>query len=215
MQRSKKYESLLYGRLCASAYCVQKKDLVSAAEVMASAFSDDPAIRYLLGGEHMGMEDWRYFHCVLSAVYGKCIMLSTDESLNNLLILFPPHLKAVPAFRFLFCGGIRLRRFFGSTLFFRSLRYERNCQAIKSRFLSSQTWYCMCFVVSPQMQGQNFGSRLIRPVLDVLDSESIPLYLETHTETNISIFIHLGFSKVDTSHIPGTNIKQYAMLRKQ
>ncbi len=79
-----------------TAYFLQQKDLPRGAAIMASAFRADPSIRYLLGGKTLGENDWRYFDTVLRAIYGKCIQLSTDRSLNDLLILFPPQLKAVP-----------------------------------------------------------------------------------------------------------------------
>lgn len=203
----------LYDELAAAGHWVKRKELTAAAKVMASAFHDDPSIRYLLGGEKEGEADWKYFYCVLKAVYGKCIMLSTDEGLNDLLVLLPPRLKAVPTFSFLQKGGIFLSRFFGPGLFIRSFRYERNCRIIKSRFLTPRSWYCMCFAVSPGMQGRGLGSRLIKPVLDVFDRYDIPLYLETHKAGNVSMYTHLGFTAVDVTKIPATDITQYAMLK--
>lgn len=213
MKRSVKKVSV-YGELCKTAYPVERKDLVAAAKVMASAFYDDPSIRYLLGGEKEGDSDWKYFHCVLKAIYGKCVILSTDKSLNNLLVLFPPELKAVPTLSFLLKGGIRLCSSFGLNLFFRSLSYEKNCQAVKSRFMTPRTWYCMCFVVSPKMQKQGLGSQLIKPVLNVFSEHKIPLYLETHKAVNVSIYTHLGFETVDITTIPTTNIIQSTMMKE-
>lgn len=205
----------LHSLLCATAYCIKENDFISAAKVMASAFFDDPAIRYLLGGEKEGISDWKYFYYILKSIHGKCIMLSTDKRANNLLILFPPQLKAIPTLRFLFGGGIGLCRSFGLKLFFRSLNYEKNCKTIKNKFVTPQTWYCMCFVVSPTMQKQGLGSQLIKPVLEIFNERHIPLYLETHKAANVSIYTHLGFTTVDVSSIPTTDITQYSMLKKQ
>ena len=210
----KNYEMPLYHSLSQTAYCVQQKDLIAAARVMAAAFYEDASIRYLLGGKGEGPQDWKYFHAVLRAVCGKCVMLSDDESINSLLILFPPELKAVPAVPFLRNGGLGLCRQFGAGLLLRSLRYENNCRAVKSRYVTPDTWYCMCFVVSPERQGQGLGSRLIRPVLDVLERHHIPLYLETHEAVNVQIYRHLGFETVGVSRIPKTDIQQYSMLRR-
>ena len=203
----------LSGRLCAAGYPLQEKDLPRAARVMAAAFSDDASIRYLLGGTQEGSNDWKYFLCVLRAVFGRCVMLSADENINDLLILFPPELKAVPALPFLLRGGVMLCRSFGPALFLRSLNYENNCKTVKRRHIGESTWYCMCFAVTPHLQGQGRGSRLIRPALEVLDSSHIPLYLETHKQVNVSIYEHLGFETVEKNTIPGTPIPQHAMVR--
>ena len=200
--------------LTGSAYSLHKDDLEKCARLMAAAFHDDPSIRYLLGGQPLGSHDWRYFLCVLKAIYGKCVMLSDSEELRSLLILFPPKLKSVPTIGFMANGGVELCRFFGLPLFRRSVIYENNCQRIKSRLTTPDTWYCMCLVVAPEEQGRGIGSGLLKPVLEVLDEYRSPVYLETHKERNTQIYRHLGFDIADISTIPGTGIKQYAMLRK-
>lgn len=205
--------AVLLEQLPKTSYFLQPDDLEAAAKVMAAAFSRDPSIRYLLGGKAEGPADWRYFLTVLKAVYGKCLILSSDSSIPDLLVLFPPELKSVPTLRFFLKGGLGLCRFFGPSLFLRSLNYEKNCQRIKARFFTSHTWYCLCFVVQPDKQGQGRGSRLIRPVLQALENSRLPLYLETHKEVNTHIYQHLGFRTVDISTIPGTTATQYAMLR--
>ena len=204
----------LYNHLCKTAYCIQKKDLIAAAKVIAAAFSDDASIRYLLGGKTEGRNDWKYFFCVLKAIYGKCVMLSADERIDSVLILFPPQLKAVPTMSFLLNGGIGLCPSFGISLYLRSLHYENNCQAVKNRYGTPDTWYCMCFVVSPQMQRQGIGSRLIKPVLKILECNHIPLYLETHKAVNADIYKHFGFETVEISTIPKTSIIQYSMMKE-
>ena len=197
-----------------SAYSLRKDDLEKGARLMAAAFHDDPSIRYLLGGQTLGSHDWRYFLSVLKAIYGKCVMLSDSMTLHSLLILFPPKLKSVPTIGFMANGGAGLCRFFGLPLFRRSVIYENNCQRIKSRLTTPDTWYCMCLVVAPEEQGRGIGSGLLKPVLEVLDEYRSPVYLETHKERNTQIYRHLGFDLANISTIPGTGIKQYAMLRK-
>lgn len=162
----------------------------------------------------MGNDDWRYFYVTLKSVYHKCVMISSDEKLNDLLTLFPPELKGVPTFGFLTAGGIALSRFYEKGIFRRSIRYEENCVAIKRRFLLPGNWYCMFFVVDSRMQGQGRGSHLFKPVLKILAEAGHPVYLETHKAVNTEIYRHLGFETVDVSVIPGTDRTQYAMLTK-
>ncbi len=193
-------------------YFVQKTDLKKCARLMASAFSLDPSIRHLLGGTTQGQNDWRYFHTVLKSVFGKSIMLSNDSELNELLVLFPPKLKAVPTIPFFINGGAKLSALFEKGLLLRSVRYEANCKRMKEQIVSKEMWYCMCFVVSPELQGQGRGSRLIKSALAVLDEHNISLYLETHKAVNVEIYKHLGFEVEAITTIPKTEIVQYGML---
>lgn len=208
-------ETQLYRRLCDTAYEIQKKDIEAAAKVIAEAFSDDPAIRYLLGGKSVGENDCKYFTCLLKAIYGKCVIVSTNDTIKNVLILFPPELQAVPTLPFLVKGGIKLIRHFGIGLFTRSISYENNCRRIKRKYVTPKTWYCMCFVVSPEHQGRGEGGRLLKPILQIFDDEQIPLYLETHKRVNTDIYKRFGFEVVEKAAIPKTEITQYSMLRKQ
>lgn len=194
-------------------YTVRKSDLKKCAHLMACAFDNDPSIRYLLGGTEQGRNDWRYFHTVLGAVFGKCIMLSNDSELNDLLILFPPALKAVPTLPFLLNGGIKLPTLFEKGLLIRSLKYEANCKRMKEKIAPSDAWYCMCFVVKPELQGKGRGSRLIRSAIRALDCHRASLYLETHKYVNVELYKHLGFQVKASSPIPSTDIIQYGMLR--
>lgn len=202
----------LCDRLRQEATFLPASALPSAAEWMAAAFCHDPSIRYLLGGQEQGDGDRDYFLTVLRAVWGKALLLSCTPDAQDLLVLFPPALKSVPATGFFRHGGAGLRRHFGLSLYTRSLRYENHCRRVKARFLTPDTWYCLCFAVAPERQGQGVGSRLLRPVLRALEDARFSLYLETHREDNVRIYGHFGFRTVDVSVIPGTDITQYAML---
>ncbi len=49
-------------------------------------------------------------------------------------------LRSVPPLCFMQNGGIILARRFGLSLFRRSINYEGNCQRIKNRFTTPETW---------------------------------------------------------------------------
>ena len=119
--------------LQAAGHGVRPEELEACAHLMARAFHDDPAIRYLLEGTDLGPGDWRCFYTVLRAVYGKCVLLSADDRLENLLILFPPNLKSVPTLAFFRRGGGKLRRHFGPGLYVRPLRDEAHCGRIREK----------------------------------------------------------------------------------
>ena len=180
---------------------------------MSRAFENDPAIRYLLGGSSQGQNDWKYFHTVLKSVFGKCIMVSNDGTLKDLLILFPPGLNSVPTVSFFINGGISLPGLFPGGLLIRSLKYESNCKKMKKNIISDNTWYCMCLVVEPGFQGKGRGSRLIKSAFEVSDCYGFPVYLETHKAINVEIYKHLGFELIKSAYIPDTDIVQYGMLK--
>ncbi|MDG6222059.1 MAG: GNAT family N-acetyltransferase [Candidatus Bathyarchaeota archaeon] len=67
--------------------------------------------------------------------------------------------------------------------------------------------------VAPKFQDKGFGKRLIQPMLQRLDDEKIPCYLETIDEKNVGFYQRFGFEIIGKSNIPETNFVNWAMLR--
>jgi ribosomal protein S18 acetylase RimI-like enzyme len=75
-------------------------------------------------------------------------------------------------------------------------------------------WYLQIIGVDPAYQGQGFSSRLLRPVLERIDRERMPCYLETNSGKNVAIYRRSGFELVSEDKMPGTELTVFAMLRK-
>jgi GNAT superfamily N-acetyltransferase len=85
--------------------------------------------------------------------------------------------------------------------------------AVHARLVPFKHMYLQSIGVNPLYQGQGCSGRLIRPMLARLDAEKMPCYLETLEKKNVSIYEHMGFTLIDESPIPGTDLWCYAMLR--
>jgi len=55
---------------------------------------------------------------------------------------------------------------------------------------------------------------LVRPVLEHIDREAMPCYLDTSAEKNVAIYRRFGFEVVLEDKMPGTELRIFAMLRK-
>jgi len=63
--------------------------------------------------------------------------------------------------------------------------------------------YIQTLGVSTSYQGKGYGGKLLRTILDVVDNpasslSNVPLYLETESEENESLYKHFGFHTVET-----------------
>src|SRR5262249_8546927 len=47
--------------------------------------------------------------------------------------------------------------------------------------------------IGPGLQGQGFGSALMRPTLERCDSDGLPAYLEASSERSAALYARLGF----------------------
>jgi GNAT superfamily N-acetyltransferase len=55
-------------------------------------------------------------------------------------------------------------------------------------------WYLPWFGVDSAVQGQGFGSDLIKPCLDIVDRDHLPAYLDSTNPRNVSFYERHGFT---------------------
>jgi ribosomal protein S18 acetylase RimI-like enzyme len=58
-------------------------------------------------------------------------------------------------------------------------------------------WYLATLGTAPERQGQGVGSALLRSMLDHVDREGQPAYLESSKERNVSLYARFGFEVID------------------
>ena len=74
--------------------------------------------------------------------------------------------------------------------------------------------YVMIVGVDPEHQGQGFGSKLLRALIEESDRTGVPIYLETETEDNVSMYEHLGFKVLAKITLPVVEVPLWEMLRE-
>ena len=96
----------------------------------------------------------------------------------------------------------------------RQMAFEMYAREVRKRVVPFSHWYLQLLGVAPECQGLGFSSRLLTPVLARIDKEGSPCFVETQDEKNVAIYEHFGFKVGEEGIVPGTNIKHWAMLRK-
>ena len=92
--------------------------------------------------------------------------------------------------------------------------YGRYVDNVHRKLVPYPHWYLQIIGVDPAYQGQGFSSQLVRPMLERIDREYLPCFLETNIEKNVAIYQRFGFGIVSEDEIPGTELMSFAMLRK-
>jgi len=92
--------------------------------------------------------------------------------------------------------------------------YGRFADSLHRRLVPYPHWYLQIIGVDPAHQGEGFSSRLLRPVLERIDLERMPCFLETNNEKNAAIYRRFGFEVLSEDKLPGTEVTSFAMLRK-
>ena len=139
---------------------------------------------------------------------------SSSKEADAIILLTPPNYKGTKAIPFFLGGGIKLFFKTSPLIFFRLLKYETHAMKLKEKHTSHQCWYLYNITVKPDYQKNGMCSKILKPILEYLDKIEQDCYLETHKESNVSLYEHFGFKLVEISCIPNTDIKHFAMLRK-
>ena len=194
------------------AYYIQEYDLKRVGEMVGGTFADDTAVKYLLGDVSEKTRS-RYCQTTYRSMFGDAIMISTDAAIDNLIVLCPPGYRGIPTMRFLRSGGLATVFGLGLGAMKRSIAFEKNAVAVRNRYSDDKTWYLMTFAVRAGKTHQGLGSAILRPVLEWMDKNHYSVYLETDKAVNVEMYEHFGFQVVDICMVPGSQIKQYGMLR--
>ncbi len=74
-------------------------------------------------------------------------------------------------------------------------------------------YYLGAVGVVPARQGRGIGAALLNPVLRRADDESVEVYLETSTDSNVAFYAALGFVVTGEHEIPDGGPHVWAMSR--
>ncbi len=208
----KKYDSVSRFHREVVAYYIQEYDLKRVGEMVGGTFADDTAVKYLFGDVSEKTRN-RYCQTTYRSMFGDAIMISTDAAIDNLIVLCPPGYRGIPTMRFMRSGGLATVFGLGLGAMKRSIAFEKNAVAVRNRYSDDKTWYLMTFAVRAGKTHQGLGSAILRPVLEWMDKNHYSVYLETDKAVNVEMYEHFGFQVVDICMVPGSQIKQYGMLR--
>ncbi len=94
------------------------------------------------------------------------------------------------------------------------LEYTETCEMLHRKHAPFPHWYLENIAVLPEHQGKGHASFLLKTMLERIDEEKLPCYLETQNKKNVSIYQKFGFKVVEETTIIG-QFDFYLMLRKK
>ena len=192
-----------------------RKDRDAGAAVLGRAFTEYELFRHYFPDktERRAVADtFSFILLSVSLKYGE--VYASSEKLEGVAAWLPPGkatfgvwqiIRSVPLsilFRFARLGASRLQA------------YGRYVDKMHRKLVPYPHWYLQVIGVDPAYHGQGFSSRLVRPVLQRIDRERMPCFLDTNTEKNVAIYRRFGFEVISEDKIPGTELTSFAMLRK-
>jgi ribosomal protein S18 acetylase RimI-like enzyme len=187
-------------------------DVRALVDVLARAFDDDPVPNYLFPGDRrrrMGLR--RFFSVQLRHMYRGRDEVWTTDDLGGAALWAPPD-KARP-------GLSELLHLLPVAPFLTGLGRRapdagRLLAAVDRARPRETHWYLATLGTAPDRQGQGIGSSLVRTVLEKVDAQGLPAYLESSKERNLAFYARFGFEVTGEIHAPGGGPTLWLMWRE-
>jgi ribosomal protein S18 acetylase RimI-like enzyme len=191
-----------------------KSDMARSTEVLIDAFWDDPLNLYFIPeGENRRklLSEYIQFRLKFAFKYGEVYSTSTD--FEGIAAWFPPGMSDMTNFRLLRTGGLNLVRRLGMDTVSRMSRIGSHTAGLRKQHLPEPHWHLFPIAVHPKHQGKGFASALMRPMLERIQNESLPCFLETQNEKNVSLYEHFGFEVIFKETFPEVELSNWGMVR--
>ena len=210
---SNEFELALKAIKDAGLYIAQPKDLERLAESAKHSYEGYPLHDWFAKGTYDGEVTKQIIHISLKTMINDGIIYADSEEINGFAMWLPPNYPGVNALAFLFSGGIKLIMYAGLGIVDRLLSYESYAMKLKEKNSSSEDWYLYNLSVVKDKQGKGIASKLLKPMLKLLDKQNKGCYLETNKKENVSLYEHFGFKLMEEGMVPKSNVKHYAMRK--
>ena len=197
-------------------YRIKRKDISKASRVLAEAFQDDPIWIHLIPGEELRREKLQLVFAFIirySLHYGE--IYSPTEAIEGVAIWIPDKYVEQTFWRVLRSGALLLGFKIGNDLGKSLSNTLDPIDTDRKENIKPPYMYLQAIGVSPKFQGQGLGSKLLRSMFEKLDSNNIPIYLETETEKNAAMYKKLGFEVVKEGLLHNLDFYLWEMIRRK
>ena len=195
-------------------YKVRKREIPSTGAVFAAAFRDDPVWKAVLDGF---TEEQRVAYFEGPARY--CRKFGTFRASSELMEGCAGWVRSkfadMTIWRGMMIGSLSMLRTVSIKLLLSMAPIFAPLEQARRESMGERDYiYLIILGVAPEHQGKGHGGRLLRTVLAEADSEQLPVFLETATETNIAMYERFGFQVVHKVMHPVIDIPQFGMVRE-
>jgi ribosomal protein S18 acetylase RimI-like enzyme len=192
--------------------------LDDAVEIMSAAFRDNPLWVYIIPDEDRRERDLpRFFRVLIKSQLTSRQLYGVNDPLEGIAVWKLPNsperkLGSIIRSELLWT----MARFLlspGSIQLIKARKILSGSGEMHKRYAPGPHYFLDILAVHPKSQGKGLASRLVRPMLERADRESLPTYTDTSTPENVTIYEHYGFEVKEHLESPETGLNFWALLR--
>lgn len=189
-------------------------DLEPMTQVLAQSFEEDPLVSFILPNQKTRVKTVAKFFRAMGRLNIRAgSAFGVGEPLQGVAVwIFPnkPEASATPKDLLSFLPVLFSSYPMGMR---RARAVLSQIDANHKKHASEPHFYLDNLGVLASSRGQGLSSQLIRPFLEMADSQKVIAYTDTVTDVNVPLYQHFGFELVEENLIAGTGITTYALKR--
>ena len=193
---------------------LSKSDIGPAVDLLTRAFWDDSLCVYFFPNEEERKKLLPvFFKFRLKQAIQNGEVYATSSGLEGVAIWQHSNTVDSSYWKNLRAGGFGFYRTMGRNLVNRMMKMDHFTSQRRAKYAVTPYMHLGPVAVDPKLQGQGYSSKLIRPMLERLDRQELPCYLEAQSEDNVSIYEHYGFEVLAKGNVPIADIPHWDMMR--
>lgn len=192
-------------------------DVEPAARVISRAFVDDPLCSFILPFRRTRINTlYKFFRAMGEVSIKNKRGYGIGEPLQGVAFWkFPEQASMSISVKSLGKFLPLLFTFYpiGYVRYVRARKVLNQIDLLHKQYADEPHFYLDNIGVLPAARGNRLASKLIRPFLEMADSQRVIAYTDTVTRSNVALYEHFGFRCVEESVIAGTGITVWALRR--
>jgi ribosomal protein S18 acetylase RimI-like enzyme len=188
-----------------------------ACKVAGEAFQDDPTSIFVYPDEEERKEKLQYgFRMLYKYGIKNGVTYAISPNLEGIIIWLPPNKIYTSFWTMMRYGGFYTMRKVSLSIkkMKKTLAVFSYIESKHKELIPFDHWYLQNIAVQPNEQRKGYGGTLLKYMISKIDSEGLPIYLETNSETNLPFYQKYGFEIINHEIIPNTDVPLWCMLRK-
>jgi ribosomal protein S18 acetylase RimI-like enzyme len=189
-------------------------DIDWATTLLTDAFLNEPPIPQLFHEPHQRQKATYFMKCgcAYALLFGECY--TTSERDGVALWLLPGKTAMTPG-RMYQAGMFAAPFKMGLGGFSRFMGFVSHTDKHHKESAPMPHYYLFVLGVKPSAQGKGVGAFLLKSMLERIDEEKMPTYLETQKESNVGLYQKFGFEVAAQGAFPKLEgLHNWGMLRK-
>jgi GNAT superfamily N-acetyltransferase len=168
-------------------------DVSPIADLLVRSFADDPVANFMFAGRRrrqMGLHS--FFTTQIQRQFLPYGHVYTTDDLGGVAVWGPPDRKREPLKELL--QLLPTAPFLASSRMIKALQLLFEVDSLHPK---EPHWYLATLGTEPERQGQGIGSALLRAMLELVDEEGSPAYLESSKHRNVPLYARFGFEVIE------------------